>query len=192
MFGLAHHATVYERLAGVIARPLHRRVTTDVMAAELPTGARVLDAGTGPGLLPVRIAAACPHLTVDAVDLAPEMIDRARRGPGASTVTFTVADVADLPFGSGTFDLVVSSISQHHWVDPAAGMREIARVLRPGGRAWIYDFRPALGRACRAAQALSPQTLVARQSPLPGSSWLSPIGRIVLEPIVLNPGGTTP
>jgi len=187
MFGLAHHASVYEHVASVIAGPLHRRVAADVAAAGLPPGARVLDAGTGPGLLPARIAAACPHLTVDAVDLAPEMIDRARARPDASSVSFTVADVADLPFPDATFDLVVSSISQHHWVDPAAGMREIARVLRPGGQAWIYDFRPALGRAERATGTLPPQTRVRRQSPLPDSSWLHPIGRLVLEVAAATP-----
>src|SRR5674476_1300972 len=92
MFGLARHGELYERWAGRLAGRLYSRVTADLLAAALPPGARILDVGTGPGLLPLRIAAACPHLTVDAVDLSPQMIDRARQsgdvGDGEA-VTFT-------------------------------------------------------------------------------------------------------
>ena len=42
----------------------------------------------------------------------------------------------------GSFDLVVSTLSMHHWTVPTAGLTAIARVLRPGGRALIWDFRP--------------------------------------------------
>jgi len=50
--------------------------------------------------------------------------------------------VASLTFPDRSFDLVVSTLSMHHWSDPAAGLAEIGRVLRPGGRALIWDFRP--------------------------------------------------
>jgi ubiquinone/menaquinone biosynthesis C-methylase UbiE len=100
MFGLARHGELYERWAGRLAGRLYARVTADLLAAALPPGARILDAGTGPGLLPLRIAAACPQLTVDAVDLSPQMIDRAQQSAATAqteAVTFTVADVAALP-----------------------------------------------------------------------------------------------
>lgn len=184
MFGLARHGELYERWAGRLAGRLYARVTADLLAAALPPGARILDAGTGPGLLPLRIAAACPHLTVDAVDLSPQMIDRARQSAAAAqaeAVTFTVADVAALPFPDATFDLVVSTISQHHWTDPGAGLRELNRVLRPDAQAWIYDFRLALRRAQTAARTVSPPPLISRQSPLEGTSQFNPIGRLVLR-----------
>src|SRR5664280_3168926 len=97
MFGLARHGEMYERWAGRLAGRLYARVTADLLAAALPPGARILDAGTGPGLLPLRIAAACPQLTVDAVDLSPQMIDRAQQSAAAAqteAVTFTVAAVS--------------------------------------------------------------------------------------------------
>jgi SAM-dependent methyltransferase len=56
--------------------------------------------------------------------------------------SFLVGDVAALAFPDGSFDLVVSTLSMHHWADPAAGLAEIGRVLRPGGRVLIWDFRP--------------------------------------------------
>ena len=182
MFGLVHHPAQYSRFAGHLAASLYRRVARDVDALALPAGARVLDVGTGPGALPRLLAERRPDLEIDAVDLSPEMIAQAV-GSAPASVTFAVADVARLPWPDATFDLVVSTISQHHWVDPTAGMAEVRRVLRPGGRAWVYDFRWALTRAQRAAEPLDADTSVARQSPLAGSSWFNPIGRLVLRPV---------
>jgi ubiquinone/menaquinone biosynthesis C-methylase UbiE len=144
----------YDRHARWIARRLRARIIADVVAAGLAPGARVLDAGTGPGRLPLEIAAALPTAEVVGVDLSPQMIDYARRQPGAERITFTAADVADLPFPDGTFDLIVSSISQHHWTSPEIGVGELHRVLRPGGRLWIYDFRWSLTRATAAARTV--------------------------------------
>ncbi|WP_432991107.1 class I SAM-dependent methyltransferase [Dactylosporangium sp. CA-233914] len=150
MFGLAGHAGAYQWLVRPFFGKLHGRVAADVAAAGLADGARVLDAGTGPGLVPLAIARAAPGLRVDGVDLSAAMVERARRGAAAAglagRVTFTVADVAALPFADATFDLVVSTMSLHHWADPAAGVHELRRVLRPGGRMWIYDARVALRR----------------------------------------------
>jgi ubiquinone/menaquinone biosynthesis C-methylase UbiE len=53
----------------------------------------------------------------------------------------TLAVVASLPFPDASFDLVVSTLSMHHWADGTAGLAQIRRVLRPGGRAPIWDFR---------------------------------------------------
>jgi SAM-dependent methyltransferase len=55
---------------------------------------------------------------------------------------FLVGDVAALAFPDRSFDLVVSTLSMHHWADPATGLAEIGRVLRPGARALIWDVRP--------------------------------------------------
>ncbi|WP_426505316.1 class I SAM-dependent methyltransferase [Dactylosporangium sp. McL0621] len=149
MFGLAGHARAYHRITGPFFGRMYARIAADVAAAGLPEGARVLDAGTGPGRVPLALARAVPGLRIDGVDLSPEMVAEARRAAaaaGATRVTFTVADVAALPFMDDTFDLIVSSMSLHHWADPAAGVRELRRVLRPGGRMWIYDARVALRR----------------------------------------------
>jgi ubiquinone/menaquinone biosynthesis C-methylase UbiE len=182
---------MYERSAGKHASRIYQRVTDDVAAADLPPEARILDVGTGPGLLPLRLSGACPQLSIDAVDLSPEMIERARHNAIAagvsSSLTFTVGDVAHLPYPDASFDLVVSSISQHHWADPRAGMAEFRRVLRPGAAAWIYDFRWALRRAQKAvgdvggASAVTNSFAVTKQSPLPGESRFSALGRLIIE-----------
>jgi len=171
----------YARISGRLAARLYRRVARDVADLRLPDGARVLDVGTGPGIMPRLVAAAAPGLRVDAVDLSPEMIAWAQQTstPG---VTYSVADVAALPWPDATFDLVVSTISQHHWEDPEAGLREVRRVLRPGGQAWVYDFRWALGRAESAAETLGTSATVTRERRLARTTWFSPVGRLVLRP----------
>jgi hypothetical protein len=72
-------------------------------------------------------------------------------------------------------------MSQHHWTDPGAGLRELKRVLRPDTQAWIYDFRWALRRAQKAAGTATPPLVISRESPLAGTSRLNPIGRLVLR-----------
>jgi ubiquinone/menaquinone biosynthesis C-methylase UbiE len=49
-------------------------------------------------------------------------------------------DVTRLPFADDAFDAVVTSFSMHHWDHPAGAVPELARVLRPGGRLYVYDF----------------------------------------------------
>jgi SAM-dependent methyltransferase len=58
--------------------------------------------------------------------------------------SFAIADVAARPFTDSSFDVVVSTMSMHHWDDPQAGLAEISRVLRPGDRALVWDLRPGI------------------------------------------------
>lgn len=183
MYGLAHQARLYDRHAGLLGRPIYRHITRDVVGADLPAGARVLDVGTGPGRLPRLIAAACPQVSVVGVDLSEAMITyatvAAADAQGAERLRFQVADVTALPFDDGSVDLVVSSLSQHHWDDPAGGLRDIVRVLRSGGQAWIYDFRFALRDPETLTRGLSAE--VSWERPAAGSYWFSPISRLVLR-----------
>jgi len=179
----------YDRLANHVTRPLYERVAADVAAAGLGEAGRVLDVGTGPGRVPILIAQTLPGWRVDGVDLSGPMVDRARRNAAdagiADRVTFTVGDVAALPYPDASFDLVVSSLSLHHWADAEAGLRELRRVLRPGGQAWIYDFRLwyALGRAAAAARVVFPDRPV-RREPLRGRPLrLRLVGRVVADAV---------
>jgi ubiquinone/menaquinone biosynthesis C-methylase UbiE len=113
------------------------------------------------------------------------MIEHASHAAAAAglsnRVTFVVGDVADLPYPDHTFDLIVSSMSQHHWTNPTVGLRELRRVLRPGGRIWIYDARIALRRAATAAHAAFPTQAVRRETIRTGRLPISLLGRLVLE-----------
>jgi ubiquinone/menaquinone biosynthesis C-methylase UbiE len=153
MIGPFADPAVYDRHVGRPFGRLHAKVIADAAGAGLPDGARVLDVGTGPGRIPLALAAARPAWTIDAVDLDPAMIEYARRKDSDGRVTFTTGDVADLPYPDASFDLIVTSMSQHHWTDVEGAFRSLRRVLRPAGRLWVYDARFALRRATRAAQA---------------------------------------
>lgn len=137
-------ARAYDSVTRLVLGSFHRRIAADI-AAGAPSGARVLEVGCGPGHLSIRLARRY-GLEVTGVDLDPAMIERARanchRAGAADLATFRVGDVAAMPFNDESVDLVVSTLSMHHWADPAAAMAEVGRVLRPGGRALIWDFRP--------------------------------------------------
>ncbi len=140
-------AAGYDSLSKVLLGPFYRSVAADV-AAVASTGAQVLDIGCGPGHLVNRLARD-HRLEVTGLDLDPTMIDRARANARQAVAaerqpTFVAGGVAALPFADRSFDLVVSTLSMHHWADVAAGEAEIARVLRPGGRALMWDIRPGV------------------------------------------------
>ncbi len=141
-------AVAYDTFSRLLLGPFYGGVAADI-GAVAPPGARVLEVGCGPGQLSIRMAREY-GLDVTGLDLDPAMIERARAnvertGNGEPRPpSFFVGDVAALPFPDGSFDLVVSTLSMHHWADPTAGLTEIGRVLRPGGRALIWEFRPGV------------------------------------------------
>jgi SAM-dependent methyltransferase len=145
---LIGHAGVYDTLSRLLLSPFIKRIAADV-AAVTRAGAQVLEVGCGPRHLSIRLARH-HDLEVTGLDLDPAMIARARANthrPGTGDQrrpSFLVGDVTTLAFPDRSFDLVISTLSMHHWADPTAGLAEIARVLRPGGRALIWDFRPGV------------------------------------------------
>jgi ubiquinone/menaquinone biosynthesis C-methylase UbiE len=132
---------VYDFVSRRVLRGMYRRLAADVAGAA-PHGGAVLDVGTGPGVLLVELAARRPDLRLTGVDLSADMIAAATRNlaPFGERASARVADVTSLPFPDRSFDLIVSSLSLHHWDHPEAAAPELARVLRPGGRLYIYDF----------------------------------------------------
>lgn len=107
-------------------------------------GERVLDVGCGCGL-DVFVASLLvgPAGRAVGIDLTPEMVARAGAGAaawGLPNVVFETADVESLPFADGVFDLVISNGALNLTPDKDRAFREIARVLRPGGRLATADL----------------------------------------------------
>ena len=104
-----------------------------------------VDLGCGPGHLAVELASAAPNLMVTGVDLSTTLLaDAYRRASEAGLsyrVDFRTGDAADAPFADASIDLVISTLSMHHWSDPVAVLNEVARILRPGGGFVIFDLR---------------------------------------------------
>ena len=137
------HGRFYDAFASRLGRGLYRRVVDDVLLAEPRRGAVILDAGCGPGRLALDLARARPDAVVHGVDIAAGAIEVATEHAARAEVPahFHRADLAELPFEDDTFDLVVSTISYHHWARVPEVVAELARVLRPDGRLWVYDMR---------------------------------------------------
>lgn len=101
---------------------------------------RALDLGCGGGHVSLRIAPLVEHVT--AYDLAEPMLEAVTRQAHQRQITNLSTQqgaVEALPFEAGSFDLVVSRYSAHHWTDLEKGLREARRVLAPGGCAIFMD-----------------------------------------------------
>jgi ubiquinone/menaquinone biosynthesis C-methylase UbiE len=153
---------LYEKVATPGLRQFYRQAASEITSS-LKSG-RVLDVGTGPGHLLVEIARCNPNLELVGLDLGRRMLKIAKKlieqdekrcvrttvTPAAISVDNNAncrlirlvrGDVRKLPFPDDAFDLVVSTLSLHHWHNSARGIQECLRVTAPGGRCWIYDLR---------------------------------------------------
>lgn len=115
--------------------------------AELGASGRMLDIGTGPGHIPLLVAARIPGSRIVGVDLSANMLAIAERHKAASAfadrIEFRLADAKGLPFADQSFDAIFSNTILHHIPDPRPFVAEAWRVLRPGGVFLIRDlFRP--------------------------------------------------
>lgn len=102
--------------------------------------ARVLDLGCGGGHVSYRVA---PHVReVVACDLTPDMLAHVKRTAserGLNNILVQQGAAERLPFGNGSFDILLCRFTAHHWRDMEAGLREARRVLKAGGRAVFAD-----------------------------------------------------
>jgi ubiquinone/menaquinone biosynthesis C-methylase UbiE len=132
----AEAAAGYDR---AFAHVSARFVPALLRAGRLAPGMRVLDVAAGTGLVAAAaLAAVGPAGHVTAADLSPAMLERAReRLGGAPNAAVAVADGQALPFTDANFDAVLCGLGLMFFPDPARGLAEFRRVLRPGGRAAV-------------------------------------------------------
>lgn len=135
-------AASYDRhyLQRLIFEPVQETILA-VAAAEFPEPTAILDVGCGTGRLLRTAEQRFPAARLEGVDAAVEMVRYAQGVlPAASRITFRQATAERLPFADAQFDLVFSTMTFHHWNDQRAGIAEVARVLKPGGRWLLADF----------------------------------------------------
>jgi ubiquinone/menaquinone biosynthesis C-methylase UbiE len=131
-------SATYER--SLLQRTLFDRVHAAVLDAIAAMGAAptsILDIGCGTGRLLRAMQARWPEARLFGVDPTEGMVRVARQLTPQATFFGGAAETLPLPDAS--VELAVSTVSFHHWADQAAGLRAIARVLRPGGRFLLAD-----------------------------------------------------
>lgn len=149
-------ASAYDRFMGRYSVPL-APLLADFAGVE--AGQRVLDVGCGPGALTTELVARLGPSAVAAVDPSEPFVAAAReRHPG---VDVRQASAEQLPFDDDGFDAALAQLVVHFMAEPVAGLREMARVTRPGGviAACVWDFGSGgspLSVFWHAAQELDP------------------------------------
>ncbi|MFJ2609126.1 class I SAM-dependent methyltransferase [Streptomyces sp. NPDC087425] len=141
----------------------------------LREGDRVLDAGCGTGraLSPLRAAVGDSGVVVG-VDLTPEMLLAAVRAGRDGVGRLLLADVAALPLRSGSLDAVFAAGLIAHLPHPAENLRELARVVHPGGSLALFHPIGRAALAARQGRQITPDDLRAEPNLRPllaGSGW---------------------
>ena len=160
-------ATAYGLFTGRFSEPLAHEFADFV---DLAAGQRVLDVGCGPGALTEVLVQRLGVSGVSAVDPSEAFVAAARaRLPG---VEVRRASAEDLPYAEGTFDVALAQLVVHFLADPVAGLREMARVTKPGGvvAACVWDNAGGTGPLSplwRAAHDLDPA--ISDESGAPGA-----------------------
>lgn len=123
------------------ARYMNQTLPVAQQTAAVRTGEHVLDVACGTGELLSRVATETPGAELTGVDLAPKMVERARKKlsdePNAHVER---ADAHDLPYADDTFDVVVCANTFHYFTHPEQVLEEVRRVLEPEGRLVLLDW----------------------------------------------------
>jgi demethylmenaquinone methyltransferase/2-methoxy-6-polyprenyl-1,4-benzoquinol methylase len=131
----------YDRMGALLSFGQDPRWRRALVAAVDPRpGQRILDVATGTGLVAMRLAAR--GAVVVGVDQSEEMLAQARirLGTRARGVELVLGEAERLPFADGEFDALTFTYLLRYVDDPAMTLRELARVVRPGGRVGMLEF----------------------------------------------------
>lgn len=114
----------------------------DEIVSSSATGT-MLDLGTGPGYLPIEIVKRNPEINIVGIDLSKKLIHMAQANAAKAGLSgqlqFEVGNATNLRFDDDVFDMVISTGMLHSLRNPVKVLKEIYRVLKKGGQAWVFD-----------------------------------------------------
>jgi ubiquinone/menaquinone biosynthesis C-methylase UbiE len=119
----------------------YRRVA-ERLKAKLPGGGDVLEVAPGPGFLAIEMARG-GRFSVQGLDISKTFVDLARKNAAEAgiSVEFREGNASEMPFDQNSFDLLVCRAAFKNFARPVNALREMHRVLRPGGKGVIIDLR---------------------------------------------------
>jgi len=145
--GIAHRYDLVNRVISLGIDQSWRKKT--VRSLELQPGARVLDLATGTGDLAIMVARTHPEVTVVGVDPSAKMLEVGQKklveGELTERIELQVGDAQDLKFPDNTFDGLCIAFGIRNVPDRLQGLREMARVTKPGGRVAILELSEPRG-----------------------------------------------
>jgi len=135
-FDFSKRAATYDKgLKGRASRRFYDLLECEM---KLSDGMRLLDVGSGTGMLLARLSA-IKHIDAHGIDVETHMIDAARRQFPAGT--FCLAPSEKIPYPDESFDVLTACMAYHHFHDQAGFAKEASRVLKPGGQLYIADAK---------------------------------------------------
>ena len=112
------------------------------VASEVPPAASVLEVAPGPGYFAIELARLGPY-RVTGLDISRTFVEIARRNARKASVEvdFRVGNASEMPFAGDAFDYILCRAAFKNFAEPGKALREMNRVLKPGGLARIIDLR---------------------------------------------------
>lgn len=125
--------------------------TDDILNSGIADG-NVLEIGPGPGVLGINWLEKTENTHLTGLDICEEMIRNARKNAeeilkDPCRAEYVTGNAENMPFPTDTFDAVFSNSSLHEWEHPKEVLKEIRRVLKPGAKFFISDFRKDIEKA---------------------------------------------
>ncbi len=168
----------YDRTSNWLIFAFERYLIMRALKRERPDGI-VVDIGCGPGYLAAKMAHDLRETEIIGLDINPYMaaLAKGNRSRLSADYALVLGDVSALPFANHSANVVVTSLSLHHWADPSGAFAEVYRVLSPGGRLVVLDPRRDASRlvflAFQIGQSLFSPSAIRRTNGAVGSLWAS-------------------
>jgi ubiquinone/menaquinone biosynthesis C-methylase UbiE len=145
--GIGMHGVIASWYANGAKRRMDQYSTWAKRAAELAPGNEILEVAPGPGYFSIELAKRGPYL-ITGLDISESFVKIARANAESAgvDVDFRHGNASEMPFPDNRFDFVFCSAAFKNFTDPVGALREMHRVLKPGGKAQVVDLRKDASR----------------------------------------------